>query len=156
MVELDGAGNVLAFHFMLRVDNHPCTAHIHDTVVNGQAAGPCGMIEFTPGSSAEMAFLAHHPHDFANFSFTTIKGSSGSVAAATIGQTPVNAPFANGFIRSSGSVFAKDVPVSTLLGSCPQAAFAENLYVAAMATDGYSQLWYLNRSDTKAFALTAA
>jgi hypothetical protein len=156
MVDLDGAGNVLAFHFTLRVDNHPCSANIHDTVVNGQAAGPCGMIEFTPGSNAEMAFQAYHPHNFANFSFSTIKGSSGSVAAATIGQTPVNAPVANGFFRNAASVFSKNVPVATLLGSCPQAAFAENLYVEATATDGYSQLWYLNRSDTKAFALTTA
>jgi hypothetical protein len=46
--------------------------------------------------------------------------------------------------------------VATLLGACPQAAFAENLYVQATATDGYSQLWYLDRSDTKAFALTTS
>ena len=91
MVDLDGSGNVLAFHMTLRVDNNPCTANIHDTIVNGHAAGPCGMIGFTPGSNAQMAFLAHHPHDFARFWFSTIKGSSGAVAAATIGTTAVNA-----------------------------------------------------------------
>jgi hypothetical protein len=125
--------------------------------VNGHAAGPCGMITFTPGSSAEMAFLAYHPHNFATFSFSTIKGSSGAVAAATIGQTAVNAASANGFVRNAiTGVFSKSVPVATLLGACPQAAFAENLYVEATATDGYSQLWYLNRGDTKAFALTTS
>ena len=104
-----------------------------------------------------MAFLAYHPHNFATFSFSTIKGSSGAVAAATIGQTAVNAPSANGFVRNAVTgVFAKSVPVTTLLGACPQAAFAENLYVEATATDGYSQLWYLNRGDTKAFALTTS
>lgn len=157
MVDLDGSGNVLAFHFTLRVDNNPCVASIHDTEVNGNAAGPCGMITFTPGSSAQMAFLAYHPHDFANFSFSTIKGSSGAVAAATIGQTAVDAPSANGFVRNPVTgVFAKNVPVATLLGACPQAAFAEHLYVEATATDGYSPLWYLNRGDTKAFALTTS
>lgn len=153
MVDQAG-GNVIAFHMTLRIDNNPCAAAIHDTVVNGNAAGPCGMILFTPGSNAHLSFLAHHPHHFANFSFSTIKGSSGAVAAATIGTTAVNATSANGFVRNAiTSVFSKDVPVATLLGTCPQAAFAENLYVQATATDGYSQLWYLDRSDTKAFAL---
>lgn len=157
MVDLDAGGNVRAFHFTLRVDNHPCEASIQDTEVNGVAAGPCGMIPFTPGASAELAFRAHHPHDFARFSFSTIRGSAGAIAAATIGQTPVDAASANGFTRNPvTSVFTKHVPVATLLGPCPQAAFAENLHVAATATDGYSQLWYLNRSDTKAFALTTS
>lgn len=156
MVDLDASGEVHAFHFTLRIDNNPCVAAIHDTIVNGQAAGPCGMIAFTPGSSAQMAFRAHHPHDFARFSFRTVKGSSGAVTAATTGETPVSTPVVNGFVRNASSVFSKAVPVATLLGDCPQAAFAENLHVEAMATDGYGPLWYLNRSDTKAFALTTS
>jgi hypothetical protein len=57
--------------------------------------------------------------------------------------------------------YSKDVAVSTLLTSntpggmtpCDRAAFAETLYVDAMATDGWSTLDYLDRSDAAAFAL---
>jgi hypothetical protein len=48
----------------------------------------------------------------------------------------------------------KDVPVADLLAGCVKAAFAETLYVAAMATDGWSILTYLDASGTPlAYAL---
>ena len=58
------------------------------------------------------------------------------------------------FTRNPASVFSENVPVAWLLGACDKAAFAENLYVSALATDGWSALTYLDASAVPvAFAL---
>jgi hypothetical protein len=60
----------------------------------------------------------------------------------------------------NGSRADKSIPVATLLNgagtSCASAAFAEGLYVNALATDGYSEINAFDRSDMKAFGLTPA
>jgi hypothetical protein len=43
-----------------------------------------------------------------------------------------------------------------MLGACPQAAFAENLYVNATHTDGVNELNNLDASDTAAIAIAPA
>ena len=59
-----------------------------------------------------------------------------------------------GFTLSAG-VFSDDFTVSSLLNGCPgQAAFSENLYVAALATDGSNRLYSLDASNVNAFALS--
>jgi hypothetical protein len=45
------------------------------------------------------------------------------------------------------------VVISTLLGSCSNAAFSERLDVRATATNGYSTLSGYNAGDNAAFAL---
>jgi hypothetical protein len=52
--------------------------------------------------------------------------------------------------------YSKVIPVGTMLGSCPQAAFAENLHVDATHTDGMNILEYLDAGDTAAIALAPA
>ena len=68
----------------------------------------------------------------------------------------------------SGGIFGADFTVSGLLNGCPgQAAFAENLHVSALATDGTNRLYaydyhdsvtntdrYYDAYDTNAFALS--
>jgi hypothetical protein len=153
---------------VIHVDNHHCQAVIYDTWVDvpANAAGPCGFINFADRatSDARLSFRAYHPYNFAQFSFTTVKGSSGYVAPACAGwagfpvYAPVGSAFVNGFARTPASVFWKDIPVSTLLDAngvvCPAAAFGENLYVDALATDGYQIADWLDASAMpKAFAL---
>jgi hypothetical protein len=164
---LDG-GNLVAFRVVVRVDNNVCEAEIYS--VTNPPAGTgltvdinCGFIEYSPNDSvpARVSFRAHHPHNFASFQFTIYRGASIYVpegaASGLVGVSPIN-----GFNRDSSSVYTKDISCHTLLTSnkppgspdCQKAAFAENLYVWAMATDGWSTLWYLNASGTpKAFAL---
>ena len=150
----DGAGKIVAFRVVLHVDNNPCNAEIEDVTVNGIAAGPCGFVSYTPGSDAIISFIARHPHNFATFNFRVDKGSSGLVAAASASGSVVG-PVVNGFTRNAASLFTKNVPVATLLGTCiGKAAFAETLHVDAIATDGWSTLDYLDGPATpKAFAL---
>jgi hypothetical protein len=113
------------------------------------------MIGYTGNPSAVLSFKARHPQNFATFSFNVVKGSSGSVEYA---NGSVGDPNPDGYTRSSVSVFTKSIPVATLLNgagtSCTSAAFAEGLYVNALATDGYGEINAFDRSDMKAFGLT--
>jgi hypothetical protein len=157
-----GTGKIIAFRLVVHVDNTPSYAEIEEVSVNGALAGDCGFLSYTPGADAVVGFIARHPHNFATFSFGVYKGSCGGVTESTaLGW--VGRPAVNGFVQGLGGLFTKAVPVVALLngGSCGtvclKAAFSENLYVAALATDGWSRLSYLDWGATpKAFALEPA
>jgi hypothetical protein len=159
---LDGSGKTVGFRMVVRVDNNPCEAQIYTVSGAGLTVdADCGFINYAPGSSAHISFKARHRHDFATFSFSIYRGTSINVPEATVSGSVGASPL-NGFVRSSSSVFSKDAPVNTLLTSntpaghtpCTKAAFAENLYVAAMATDGWTRLSGLDASGLPvAFAL---
>lgn len=165
-VFLNGAGHVVGFRLVIHVDNNVCTADIHDVTVGSAAAGPCGFIDFPPGANAHVSFLARYPHGFGQFRFQVFKGSSGRVEVACAPSPDasypslpfVNSPAVNGF-NNAGGEFSNDIGVTSLLGTCPKAAFSELLYVYAMAVDGWSRLSYLDgvpNPESKAFALEPA
>lgn len=160
----DGAGNTVAFRLVLHVDNNVCSSALNPISGAGLTVdADCGFIQYAPGSSAHISFIASHPHDFATFSLSTVRGLGINIPDADAsGQ--VNVAVANGFVRS-GAVFAKDVAVNTLLTvntpaghtPCTKAAFSEVLDVAAMATDGWQTLSYLDASRKQAaYALEPA
>ena len=151
-------GNALkadAFKMNIRIDNAICGADIHDAMLveTGALSSKCGFIKYDNSNQhVRISFEASHPRNFASFSFGIIKGNN----------TEGTGVAASGYVLSgvdgftlTGVVFAKDVPVTQLLGTCPgQAAFAENLTVAALATNGSSRLNEYDRPDTNAFALS--
>jgi hypothetical protein len=163
---IGGIKTVTGFSMVLHVDNNRCEAEIKDASVNDHQAGPCGFITYPAGSNVHISFRAYHPNNFANFSFTVVKGSSGyqsvpscpipGTALPLVSYTPVNL-----FDRGADSVFAKDILVNDLLQECKlvgnkggKACFGENLGVYALANDGWSQLDYLDAyAVPKAFAL---
>ena len=160
---LDVNGHTVGFRLVVHVDNSFCDANIFEVESGGNFAGPCGFIDYPPNATAHVSFLARHVHDYAVFWFEVDKGSSGKVVPASVdpwaptGVTPVN-----GFVRNVSWVWAKDVPVTganSLVDSpspCPdgRAAFAETMYVAATATNGWDRAYWLDASATpKAFAL---
>jgi hypothetical protein len=157
--EIQGGG----FVFYLHIDNNKCEGEIYEANVNGVAAGPCGFINYATGDDVRLSFRVHHPNGFARFKFTTFRGSSGYVTPACAPADPdvawANAPGVsdtpvNGFNRNAASVFSKDVDEALIRGSCPKAAFGENLYVAATATNGWVRQSGLDASGLpKAFAL---
>jgi hypothetical protein len=159
---LDGAGHTVGFRLHIFVDNSLCEAQIFD-VTAPALAGPCGFIDYQPGATAHVSFQARHAYDFAAFWFEVDKGSSGAVAPATVpAWAPVGVSPVNGYVRSGASIWAKDLPITgagSLVDSpnpCPdgRAAFAETIYVAASATNGWQRASWLDASATpKAFAL---
>lgn len=155
--------HVMAYRLVVHVDNRACIAGIQDTVLEGRTSGPCGFLQYAAvDHDAKLSFTGWHPDKFATFSFTTTKGTSGAVAAASTpagGYPRVDATGApvNDFTCDAAGLHTKDVKVSVLLGTCPgAAAFAETLYVWAMATDGWRRLWEYDASAAAAFALQHA
>lgn len=145
----------------VRIDNAGCTADIQDAFIrvspsDVRYSGRCGFIRYdtvVPAQKTTIGFIASHPRNFAFFSFGVVKGNSTDPIAPSINQS--------GYVHAgtpiyplAGGLFSREVPVPQLLGDCPQAAFAENLYVWALATDGTTRIYANDDSDTNAFALS--
>jgi hypothetical protein len=155
-------GNALSFSLKVMVDNSQVVANINDAClldangnpVIGGTSGPCGFIQFpTPPNSVLLSFVATEPFNRARFSYSLIKGSTGSILGAS------------GYVFNSASPFTlslgtySDKPtIASLLGTCNQAAFAESLTVNSLATDGSTALCEIggpySASRISAFALT--
>jgi hypothetical protein len=157
-------GNALSLSMKVRVDNSAVTADINQAwlldgsgvPLPGGGSGPCGFIQFTALSQdVLLSFTASEPFNFATFSYNVTKGDSGASVVGANGYVFESAPP----FTLSGGVFSDTPSVSSLLGTCPQAAFAESLSVASLATDGTSALWESGdlpyyADETNAFALT--
>ena len=166
----DGAGKIVAFRMVVRVDNNPCSGTIFDASINGQGAGPCGFLNYPAGTgtttSTILSFRASHPHNFATFTFEVARGSSGILTGvATSGVVGINhAPY-----TEAAGVYSHAFTVNELLNAngnlapaptppCDKGAFAESLHVSAMAYDGWVRLSNLDapragESGLNAFAI---
>ncbi len=150
-------GKVVAFHMIVHVDNISSEAVIHPVKIGATAANPCGFLNYTAITDlVTLSFKARHENDFARFSFNINRGSVGSVEAVS---GSVGGPV-GGYAEANGE-YARNVTAAYLLRAlnpgdspCVRAAFAETLYVHAMATNGWNRLQYLDRNASPlAFAL---
>jgi hypothetical protein len=163
------SGNALNFCLKVMVDNSQVTAAIADACLCNDAgqplpngtSGPCGFIEFSDDQQGvNLTFTAAEPFNRATFSYSVTKGNSGqilSVSGYVFDTTPTATSGFGPFTLVSGE-FSGAPTVEDLLGGCPQAAFAENLTVSSLATDGTTALsntgWPWQKTATAAFALT--
>jgi hypothetical protein len=154
-LNLISAGIAHNLKMYVRIDNAHCNADIHDVMLNetGALSGPCGFIKYdNTDQHAHISFEASHPRNFATFSFSIVKGNN--TVATGINPSGYVISSVGGYTLSGG-LFSNDYTVLSLLNGCPgQAAFSENLYVAALATDGSRRLDEYDRPDTNAFALS--
>lgn len=146
-------GHLMGFRMVVRVDNNRCHAEILPVGGTVTPDALCGFHFYNaPSDLAGLSFVARHPNHFARFWFVVERGTGPAIpAAATSGVAGEAAT--NGYNQGAPFTYAKDVTVSTLLGTCSNAAFSERLDVKAMATNGYSTLSGYNSSDNAAFAL---
>lgn len=147
-------GNTVGFRMVVRVDNNRCTA---DVLPVGGTVSPdpvCGFHNYgSPSDTAGLSFVARHPNGFGTYGFATRRGAGpGDIAAASTFGT-AGAAGTNGFLNIGSFTYGKDVVISSLLGSCTNAAFSERLTVNAMATNGYGRLSGYDADDDAAFAL---
>jgi hypothetical protein len=165
-------GTVVGYRLVIQVDNRSCFAAINDGTLSGHPAGQCGFLEYTDLSNpAHISFRASHPGNFASFSFyvtrvsTTVDEASvgGLVDSASVGGAFSTPPGGNNIFTRSGDTFSRDLSVNDLMTRglasgetpCIRAAFAETLYVAALATNGYGRLTQYDAPfQIKAFAIT--
>jgi hypothetical protein len=164
-----GTGHLVGYRLVVHVDNRVCHGNIDDVTVNTIPAGHCGFLEYNNLSdTARISFHASHPANFAAFHFRVVRVATNISEALANGL--VEAASVNGFNRV-GDLFSKDLTINTLMTSglandetpCTRAAFAEALYVYALATNGYQRLTYLDgprgelgEVDLRAFAITHA
>jgi hypothetical protein len=132
------------FIMTLHIDNNKCCASVEAPTVNAaQADDNCGVLDYTnSGDMATLPYTAFHPHGFATYDFTLVRGINQLTPPSVAGQSV-----------GSGN-FAPTQSVSSLLGKCSVAGFAESLEVRAMATNGWSTLSGNDASAIRAFVLS--
>jgi hypothetical protein len=162
-----GANTCSAFKMLMRLDNSVCTAAISKIKVDGVEKNPtcCGFVPYEPGSNLEVTFRAYHPNNFADLSFVVKKGTcNDSVQSSKTNASGMVIGDANttdgvGYSRNSFSEYSRTFTPSELLGICTsegKAAFAEHLYVNALAINGNNEINTYDRSALAAFALEPA
>jgi len=133
----------------IRVDNNHCGATIAEPETNLMTkADSCGVLHTTGVTSVSMAFTATHPNNFATFVWELIRGAT--LITGQPGLPPP--PPISGLV--SAVVSPITVSVSNMMGTCTIAAFAEYVYVYAMANNGWSRQSQYDASAIIAFVLT--
>ncbi len=140
-------GNTVAFRMVVHVDNNFCQAEVFSAASTSPSV--CGVLPAGPSDQVTLGFLARHPNGFATFDFDVERGDNAIVPIAEATSSALN-----GYVEAPAFEYRKTITASLLLGACPQAAFAEEIYVNARATDGYSELSLYDARDLGAFALT--
>jgi hypothetical protein len=132
----------------IRVDNSYCAATASPPELDGNTADGCGLLRYEDKNAdiVTMPFTATHPDGFATFSFSLIKGVSGVALPA--------APPTSGPVDTAVSPITDTV--ANLMGSCDIAGFAEYVYVAASATNGWGRQSQFDASAAVAFVLAPA
>ncbi|MBZ5493322.1 MAG: hypothetical protein LAO76_20590 [Acidobacteriia bacterium] len=146
---VDGSGNFIEWSkpLTILVDNNHCTATLSQPTLHGKFADTdCGLLHYgvKDASPVTMPFTASHPNNFASFSFTVVKG----VNQVTLPPLPVSGPVSTALGLSPVVESVQD-----LLGKCTIAAFAEEVYVAASANNGWGRQSQYDASQLIAYVL---
>jgi hypothetical protein len=140
---LNGAGTptVAATPLVIMVNNQSAVGSLQLPLLAGSPADACGVLHYGSNKAAvvSIGLTASHPANYANYSISIVRGVTGvmstggpvSAAPATITDT-----------------------VSALLGTCPTAGFAVELYVAVTINSGWSRQSQYDASSALAFVLT--
>jgi hypothetical protein len=164
------ATDAMGLRIRVRIDRRMTTCSIEDAQVDGVAADPqCGLLNYEADSRAQLGFRVAHPDHRATFAFGVVRGNgqavySSSPAVHTNTSGLVNAATADGGYNRSGDQFSNNLfSVTDMLtvssggggaiNQCAGAAFAETLYVKAMATDGSVRMSQFDSSAVAAFAI---
>ena len=138
----------------VRVDNNPTLARIDAPSVGGNlAADECGVMNYASLALAVVVpFLALQRSRYASYSFYVQRGAVWPPEYSVAGTAAANAAAMPGAIPPSPP--GDPLPtVGSLLDACPLAGFTEQLYVAHMATDGWSRQSQYDAIAARAFVL---
>lgn len=149
-----------SFIMTLHIDNNPCNDAVIDApTLNGMMADDnCGVLRYpaNPQGAVVLGWQASHPNGlggegFATYSFHLYRGVN-LLVLPPVSPPPQRLPAA-GRARMGAGAFSDTETVPDLLQGCTVAGFSENLYVAAMAIDGWRRLQEYDRSAVRAFVL---
>jgi hypothetical protein len=146
----------------LRVDNNACLAQLPTPALDGVSADECcGVMTRTAAGAGDvvMPYRAYHPHGFASYSFTTVRGAQKIVDLSgpvdDPGTPAVEDPHGGVQVtRSVDMLMSTDLPPACMGHACVVAGFAETLDVWATATDGWGSYLGLGDRAVRAFVLS--
>lgn len=138
----------------LRVDNNATFARIDAPSVGGStAADECGVMNYASRALAvAVPFLGLQRNRFAAYSFYVQRGAVSPPEYSANGTAAANAAGMPAAIPPSPPGDPQPT-VDSLLDLCTLAGFTENLYVAHLATDGWSRQSQYDTSAARAFVL---
>jgi hypothetical protein len=157
---LDGAGNKLTPNLvsqsvLVEVNNQQCVAVLEAPMLNtspATGADNCGVLHYGSNkvTTVALAFTASQPANYATFSLGLVRGVTG------LGSPPLPAPLPSGPVTAApGDSPVSPAPtVGDLLGTCPTAGFAAELYVAASMTNGNGRQSQYDAQALMGFVLT--
>lgn len=138
----------------VRLDNNPTLARIDAPAVGGAtAADECGVMNYAAlAQPVTVPFLALQRNRFATYSFYVQRGAVSPAEYSLGGTAAVNAAGMPAALPPSPPADAPPT-VGSLLDACTLAGFTEQLYVAHMATDGWSRQSQYDSPAVRAFVL---
>jgi hypothetical protein len=144
----------------LHVDNNRCFANIDAPVIGTAAADECcGVLRYpitsagAPQGDVTLSWRALHPNGFAQYSFRVFRGAT-LLGIGSSGWTPVTSGGSATFSTAVNLLLDNNLPAGCNPGGCPVAGFSADLYVNALATDGWSSLDAYDASRVRAFVLS--
>lgn len=158
---LDAAGNKLTPNLvsqdiLVEVNNQSCVAVLAAPALNtspATTADSCGVLHYgsTKTTTVSLAFTASQPANYATFSVALVRGVTG------LGAPPLPAPLPSGPVTAApgDSPITPAPTVGNLLGTCPTAGFAAEVYVAATMTNGNGRQSQYDAEALMGFVLTS-
>lgn len=152
---LDNSGNKLTPNLVsapltILVNNQSCVATLSPPVLNTTPtptkADACGVLHYgkTTTTTVTLAYTATQPANFAFYSFALVRG------VTPVGPPPPTLP-SNAPVPATSPITAT---VADLLGTCPVAGFAAEVYVAATMTNGMTRQSQYDAEALMGFVLT--
>lgn len=148
------------FIFKLQINHQEVQGSIAEpiTMPSGNTANPCGVLRYNPVPTAPgdpaadthltMKYSAWHPKGYAYYHFNICRSTSDSdVRYSTKGRAGTSS------VTGEQTVPSPDNRISTLMGSCPMAAFSENMGIYHMAFSGWSRVGGMDKSFDRPFVL---
>lgn len=139
-----------SFIMTVHVDNSDTFGSLGTPALDGNPADSCGVFRYGvgPAGTVTIPYTATHPDNFATFSYRLSRGATLLTPPSTSGHV---GPATNPAIVSMSVLALLTQPDGTI---CDIAGFAEDLYVWALATDGWNRLaGYDSNPPPRAFVL---
>jgi hypothetical protein len=131
---------------MFLVDNNPCKGVLGSPKVGLNVADACGILRYVHLTDT----VTLPANNYADYSYSLIRGHNNPPVPVISGAT-------SGQVSAATNPGALTGTVAGLLGPCAKggmAAFAESLYVAARANNGWGRQSQYDASDLQAFVLS--
>jgi hypothetical protein len=140
--------NLVSLPLKILVNNESSVATLSPPVLNTtppKGADACGVLHYgsSKTTTVTLAYTATQPADFATYSFALVRGVTSVGPPPTL---PSGVP-----VPATSPVTAT---VGELLGSCPTAGFAAEVYVAATMTNGFGRQSQYDAEALMGFVLT--